>query len=109
VRARSLLLRSLALLVELEDAVSRRGDEMCDVLDPIEVARAIVLIAVRANTADHAWIIQVAESELAMLAVVPKRHMGRAFARKLSALRALVTECTNYESRKTERAPALLG
>jgi hypothetical protein len=109
VRARSLLLRALAVLVELEHAVSRRRGEMSSLLDPLDVARAIVLIAVRGNTADHTWIIQVAEAELGFLAAVPTQRMDDTFLRKLSALRALVTECANYESRKTVRVPAQLG
>lgn len=109
VLARLSMLRSLVVLSEAcHIAAQRRGDGPPPI-DALDVARAIVLIAVRANPTQHDWIGAVADAEIALLATVPRERMNADFLRRLFALRALVAECANYESRRTTRPKALLG
>jgi hypothetical protein len=107
VRARTTLLRSLVLLTELQASLSRRRGQARDGLDALEVARTVVLLAVRANPTDNKWIVLVGYAEIALLALVPREQINAEFARKLVALRTLLSECTNYESRLLAETPAL--
>ncbi|HEY3498227.1 MAG TPA: hypothetical protein VGK73_26195 [Polyangiaceae bacterium] len=109
VRARVTLLRALVEACEASHIASQRQGEAALPLDPLDVARAIILIAVRANPTQHEWIGAIADAEIALLATVPRERMDAEFLRRLLALRGLVAECANYESRRTSRPRALLG
>jgi len=107
VRARSLLLRSVVLLSEIHEVVARRRGQAPEVVDALEVARTVVMIAVRESPTDSEWIVLVAYAEIALLALVPRERFDQEFMRKLTALRTLLSECTNYESRQMVRQPSL--
>jgi hypothetical protein len=109
VRARLTLLRSLVILTEVRHIVAQRRGEAQVPHDAIDVARAVILVAVRANPTNHDWIGSVADAEIALLATVPRERMGADFLHRLFALRALVAECANYESRRTSRTRPLLA
>jgi len=98
-RARAVLLRALVLVTEVRNLWSRKRKEPRTLPDPMEIARAVVLSAIRANANDDEWITLVAEAEISLLATLPPELMGPEFRRKLGLLRTLVTECTRYEFR----------
>jgi hypothetical protein len=106
-RARTILLRSLVLLTEVQATVARRRGHAREPVDAVEVARAVVTLAVRTNPTDSKWIVLVGYAEIALLALVPREQIDARFARKLTALRTLLSECTNYESRLLAGVPAL--
>jgi hypothetical protein len=107
VRARTLLLRSLVLLTEVQAAVARRRGQAREAVDAVAVARAVVTLAVHTNPTDSKWIVLVGYAEIALLALVPREQIDARFARNLTALRTLIGECTNYESRLLAGVPAL--
>jgi hypothetical protein len=106
-RARTIMLRTLVLLTEVQTAVSRRHSRVPESFHAVDVAREVVMLAVRANPTDSKWIVLVAYAEIALLALVPRERIDAEFSRKLTALRTLLTECTNYESRNLGGLPVL--
>src|SRR5688572_17978863 len=100
-KARLTLLQTLVVLSEICEAMTLRKGETPTALEAVEVARTVLLAAVRTNSSQLDWIGSVAAAELTLLGSVPHECMTAEFLRGLLVLRSLAAECSNYESRRT--------